>query len=327
MSKDHIQSTHTRSEAGLPPPAVQVEQVLADTRARLAQETAHRQRLEAALREAQNELITQQKLASLGTMTAGIAHEMRNPLNFVLNFAELAIELMQELQEVFNQHRDSFDAAALEDIDDIFFALNQNVQKVNEHGRRAERIVSAMLEHTRGQSGSREPTDLNAMLGEYINLVYHSFRAQNASFTVTLETDYDASIGLLEVVPQDIGRVFLNVLNNACYAAHARSKALGDPLFTPLLSVRTSRLADGVEIRIRDNGDGLSPDVQAHMFQPFYTTKPAGSGTGLGLSICHDIIVQQHHGTIRAESEPGVYTEIVLTLPTSPPVAGNGLSL
>jgi len=326
MSKDHSQSTHTRSDAGLQQPSAQLQEALAATRARLAQETAHRQRLESALQEAQNELMTQQKLASLGAMTASIAHEMRNPLNFVLNFAELAMELTQELREVLNQHRSGFDASALEDIDDIFFALDQNVQKVNEHGWRAERIVRAMLEHSRGQPSSREPTDLNAMLGEYINLVYHSFRAQNASFTMTLETDYDASIGLVDVVPQDIGRVFLNVLNNACYAAHAKSKALGDPLFTPLLSVRTAQLANHVEIRIRDNGDGVSPDVQAQMFQPFYTTKPAGSGTGLGLSISHDIIVQQHRGTIRAESEPGVYTEIVLTLPASPPVKGDGLN-
>jgi signal transduction histidine kinase len=324
MSKDNHPSTPTGSDADLPPSPAQLQAALAATQARLEQETAHRQRLEAALRETQNELITQQNLAALGAMTAGIAHEMRNPLNFVLNFAELSIELMQELQAVLNQHRDRFEASALEDIDDIFFALDQNVQKVNEHGRRAERIVSAMLEHTRGQTGSREPTDLNAMLGEYINLVYHSFRAQNASFTMTLETDYDPSIGLVEVVPQDIGRVFLNVLNNACYAAHAKSKVLGNPLFTPLLSVRTAKLADGVEIRIRDNGNGMLPDVQAQMFQPFYTTKPAGSGTGLGLSISHDIIVQQHRGTIRAESEPGVYTEIVLTLPTSPSVEADG---
>jgi signal transduction histidine kinase len=324
MSTDRTQSTHEQTEAGLPQRSTQLEQVLAATRTRLQQETSHRQRLESALREAQNELITQQKLASLGAMTAGIAHEMRNPLNFVMNFAELAMELVQELRDVLNHHRSALDASALEDLDDIFFALDQNVQKINEHGRRTERIVNAMLEHTRGQTGRREPTDLNAMLGEYINLVYHGFRAQNASFTITLETDYDTSIGLVDVVPQDIGRVFLNVLNNACYAAHAKSKALGDRMFTPLLSVRTTRLGDGVEIRIRDNGDGLSPEVQAHMFQPFYTTKPAGSGTGLGLSISHDIIVQQYQGTIRAESEPGVYTEIILTLPTSPPVEGSG---
>lgn len=319
MSTDHRHATHTQTEAGLSQRVAQLEHALATTRARLQQETAQRQHVESALRETQNELIAQQKLASLGAMTAGIAHEMRNPLNFVMNFAELAMELIQELREVFNHHRSDFEASALADIDDIFFALDQNVQKINEHGRRTERIVEAMLGHTRGQIGSREPTDLNAMLDEYIHLVYHGFRAQHASFTITLEADYDPSMGLVEVVPQDIGRVFLNILNNACYAVHAKSQALGERGFTPLLSVRTATLTDGVEIRIRDNGDGLSPDVRAHMFQPFYTTKPAGSGTGLGLSISHDIIVQQHQGTIRAESEPGVYTEIVLTLPASPP--------
>ncbi len=304
--------------AGLQQRVAELERALADAQARLQQETTQRQQLESALQEVQNELITQQKLASLGAMTAGIAHEMRNPLNFVMNFAELAIELMQELREVLHQHRSGFDALTLEDIDDIFFALDQNVQKINEHGRRTERIVKAMLEHTRGHTGSREPTDLNALLDEYINLVYHGFRAQDASFTMTLETDYDNRIGLVDVVPQDIGRVFLNVLNNACYAAHTKAQGLGDRAFTPLLSVRTAKLADGVEIRIRDNGDGLSPEVQAQMFQPFYTTKPAGSGTGLGLSISHDIMVQQHQGTIRAESDPGVYTEIILTLPHAP---------
>ncbi len=321
MSKDHSQSTHKPTEADLQQRVAQLEQALAVTHDRLQCETAHRERLESALQNAQDDLVTQQKLASLGAMTAGIAHEMRNPLNFVMNFAELAIELLQELREVFDQHRSRFDASAREDIDDIFFSLGQNVQKINEHGRRTERIVNAMLEHTRGHIGRREPTDLNAMLGEYINLVYHGFRAQDASFSITIETDYDPSIGLVDVVPQDIGRVFLNVLHNACYAVHEKSKTLGDHLFTPLLRVRTHHLADGVEIRIRDNGGGLSPEVQAQMFQPFYTTKPAGSGTGLGLSISHDIMVQQHQGTIRAESELGVCTEIILTLPISSPAS------
>ena len=305
-----------------PPRLAQVEQALAAAHERLAQETAQRQRLETALQAAQNDLITQQKLASLGAMTAGVAHEMRNPLNFVMNFAELAMELLQELRDVIDDQRGHVDAAALADIDDIFFALDQNVQKINEHGRRTERIAQAMLDYTRGQSGHREPTDLNAMLGEYINLVYHGFRAQHPAFAMTLETEYDASIGLIDVAPQDIGRVFLNVLNNACYALHAKSEALGDPGFTPLLSARTAHLDSGVEIRIRDNGGGLSPEVQAQMFQPFYTTKPAGSGTGLGLSISYDIMARQHQGDIRAESEPGAYTEIILTLPISPSLAG-----
>lgn len=280
------------------------------------------------LQDMQNQMITQQKLASLGALTAGIAHEIRNPLNFVNNFADLSVELTQELREVLTRHKEPFDAETFADIEDILLSLEQNVQKITEHGKRADRIVQGMLQHSRGQTGTREPTDLNALLAEYVHLAYHGMRAQDASFHITMETAYDPSIGLVEVVPQDLGRVFLNLLNNACYAVHEKHKALGKG-FSPTLSVRTTNLGERVEIRIRDNGNGIAPEVREKLFQPFFTTKPAGTGTGLGLSISHDIVVQEHKGEINVDTEVGRYTEFIVTLPKQgikipSPLAGEG---
>jgi PAS domain S-box-containing protein len=270
------------------------------------------------LREAQNQLLVQQKLASLGALTAGIAHEMRNPLNFVNNFADLSLELIQELREVLARHRQFFEASTFADFEDILFSLEQNLQKITEHGKRADRIVHGMLQHSRGQPGVREPTELNTVLAEYVNLAYHGMRAQDASFNVSMDTSYDPSVGLVDVIPQDIGRVFLNILNNAYYAVHTKHKALGEG-FRPTLSVRTTNLGDRVEVRIRDNGDGIAPEVRTHLFQPFFTTKPAGAGTGLGLSMSHDIVVQEHQGTISVDTEVGQYAEFIITLPKQVP--------
>ena len=196
------------------------------------------------LQEAQNQLLVQQHLVSLGGLTAGIAHEMRNPLNFVNNFADLALELIQELRQVLMKHQQFFPADTFADIEDILYSLDQNVLKIAEHGQCADRIVTGMLQHSRGQAGEREPTDLNILLAEYINLVYHGMRAQDTSFHVSIDTHYDPSIGLVEVVPQDVGRVFLNVLNHACYAVHTKHQALGEA-FRPTLSVRTANLGTG----------------------------------------------------------------------------------
>jgi PAS domain S-box-containing protein len=274
-------------------------------------------RLEDTLRQlqtAQTQLLVQQKLASLGALTAGIAHEMRNPLNFVTNFADLSVELVQELRDILARHQPLFATDTCADLEDILYALDQNVQKIIEHGKRADRIVSGMLQHAQGQAGGYEPTDLNALLAEYVNLAYHGMRAQDAVFNISIDTHYDPSIGLAEVIPQDIGRVFLNVLNNACYAVQTKHKALGEG-FRPTLCVRTANLGDRVEIRIRDNGDGMPPQVREQIFQPFFTTKPAGAGTGLGLSISHDIVVQEHKGTISVDTEVGKYAEFIITLP------------
>jgi PAS domain S-box-containing protein len=266
------------------------------------------------LQDMQDQVIMQEKLASLGALTAGIAHEIRNPLNFVNNFAELSAELTQELREDIAEQKDRLDSEILEDIEAILYDLEQNVYKINEHGRRADRIVHGMLLHSRGNPGQREPSDVNTLLAEYVNLAYHGMRAQDASFNVTIETDYDPSIGLVDVVPQDIGRVFLNVINNACYAAHAKRKDMGEG-FSPTLSVHTTNRGDRVEIRIRDNGTGIPPEVRDKIFQPFFTTKPTGAGTGLGLSISYDIVVQEHKGEIHVETEEGQYTELIITLP------------
>jgi signal transduction histidine kinase len=200
------------------------------------------------------------------------------------------------------------------DIEDILTALDQNLQKIIEHGRRADRIVHGMLQHSRGHAGVYEPTDLNALLGEYVTLAYHGLRAQDTSFQVTIRPDYDPAVGMVEVVPQDMGRVFLNIVNNAFHAVHTKQKALGESFVSTVL-VRTVNHGDCVTVHIRDNGDGIPVEIREQIFQPFFTTKPPGSGTGLGLSMSHDIVVQGHQGTITVDTGLGEYTEFVVTLP------------
>ena len=253
-------------------------------------------------------------MASLGALTAGIAHEIKNPLNFVNNFAELSTDLVQELLEEMQSQKERFDAETVEEIEDILSDLEQNTTKINEHGRRANSIVQGMLLHSRGKSGERQLTDINALLAENINLAYHGMRAKDTTFNIAIETNYDDSIAPIEIVPQDIGRVFLNILNNACYAAYHKKKEV-EGEFTLTLSVRTQNLGDGVEIRIRDNGSGIPEDVVDKIFNPFFTTKPTGEGTGLGLSISYEIVVQGHKGEIQVETEVGSYTEFIIILP------------
>jgi signal transduction histidine kinase/ligand-binding sensor domain-containing protein len=266
------------------------------------------------LKNTQDQLIMQEKLASLGALTAGIAHEIKNPLNFVNNFAELSAELTQELREKIEHKKEKLDAETHDDIDDILSTLEQNVKKINEHGKRADSIVRGMLMHSRGKTGERERTDINVLLDEYVNLAYHGMRAQNASFNIKIEKEYDDAVGQLEVVPQNLSRVFLNIINNACYAADEKKKTLGDS-FTPTLSVWTKNLGDKIEIHIRDNGPGIPQAIRDKIFNPFFTTKPTGQGTGLGLSISYDIIVQEHKGEIKVETEEGKFTEFVVRLP------------
>jgi len=284
-----------------------------------AEEELHRQNSELEktlhrLKTMQNQLITQEKLASLGALTAGIAHEIKNPLNFVNSFAELSLESIQQLLEELEKQKDQLDLQVFEEMDYLMKDLEENIQKINEHGKRADRIVQGMLLHARGKAGERQPTDLNALLAEYVNLAYHGMRAKDTSFNITMETDYDPSLRMVEVVPQDIGRVFLNVLNNACYAVHQKRKARGEG-FHPQLWVRSRDLGEWVEVRIRDNGPGIGKEVVDKIFMPFFTTKPAGEGTGLGLSISYDIVVQEHRGEIRVETEEGEYTEFRIRLP------------
>jgi signal transduction histidine kinase len=258
---------------------------------------------------AQEKLVTQSKLAALGALTAGIAHEIKNPLNFVNNFAELSQDLVKDLEQELEKEA-SDKATILE----ILHTLKQNADKINEHGKRADSIVKSMLQHSRGKAGERQPTDVNAMLEEDINLAYHGMRALDSSFNIKIEKDLDQSIGKLDIVPQDVSRVFLNIISNGCYEAHWKKKN-ADSSFSPLLKVISRNRLHDIEIRIRDNGNGIPKEIRDKIFTPFFTTKPAGQGTGLGLSISYDIIVHEHHGELYFESEEGEYTEFVIKLP------------
>ncbi|MEG4352148.1 ATP-binding protein [Microcoleus sp. LAD1_D3] len=287
---------------------------LTHTVEQLQNEIEERQRIEENLRAMQNQIIVQEKLASLGSLTAGIAHEIRNPLNFVNNFSEVSAELTEELLQEIENQTERLEPDSREYITELLTDLKANLQKINQHGQRADRIVGNMLLHSRGQRGHWEATNINSLLEEYVNLAYHGMRAKEAAFNMIIASDYDSDIGKVEVVPQDISRVFLNIINNACYAAHKKKQETGEE-FSPQLDVRTRNLGSAIEIRIRDNGPGIDPDIFDKIFNPFFTTKPAGEGTGLGLSISHDIIVQQHRGEIKVETEAGNYTEFIITLP------------
>ncbi|MFN7939036.1 MAG: ATP-binding protein [Bryobacteraceae bacterium] len=267
-----------------------------------------------SLKSAQEKLVVQEKLASLGALTAGIAHEIKNPLNFVNNFADLSTELMTELREELEKHKDRIPPEEFDNMDALIRDLSGNAKKINEHGRRADGIVKSMLLHSRGQAGERQATDLNAMLEEYVNLAYHGMRAQDSSFNVTIRREFAADIGKIDAVPQDLSRVFLNILNNACYAANDKAKKAA-PGFAPTLTVRTVNLGDWVEVRIRDNGLGIPQEIRDRIFHPFFTTKPTGQGTGLGLSISHDIVVIEHGGQLDVETEAGEFTEFIVRLP------------
>jgi signal transduction histidine kinase len=201
-------------------------------------------------------------------------------------------------------------------INELLKDIKHNVKKINEHGKRADSIVKGMLLHSRGKSGERQKTNLNDLLAEYLNLAYHGFRAQDSTFNVKMETEYDSTIEPVYVVPQNISRVFLNIFNNACYSVNEKKKELRDT-FNPLLQVKTKNLGDKIEITIKDNGKGIPQDILNKIFNPFFTTKPTGKGTGLGLSLSYDIIVQEHNGELKANSEQGEYAEFIITIPTN----------
>jgi signal transduction histidine kinase len=265
------------------------------------------------LRTAQDRLVQTEKLASLGQLTAGIAHEIKNPLNFVNNFAALSAELTDELNDVLKQSE--ITGKIREEVDELTGLLKDNLQKVVQHGKRADSIVKNMLLHSREGSGDHRPADINALIDESLNLAYHGARAERPDFNVTLQRDFDPAAGMVEVFPQEITRVFLNLVSNGFYAVTKRRNENGDAGFDPMLRATTRNLGDAVEIRIRDNGTGIPPEVKDKMFNPFFTTKPAGEGTGLGLSMSHDIIVKQHGGSIDVDTEPGQFTEFRIVLP------------
>jgi two-component system, NtrC family, sensor kinase len=267
------------------------------------------------LKAAQARLIQAEKMASLGQLTAGIAHEIKNPLNFVNNFAGLSVELLDELKETTAPAIAGLADDERADVDEIVGMLTGNLEKIAEHGRRADGIVKSMLEHSRGESGERREVDLNNLVEEALNLAYHGARAQDQKFNITLERDFADAIAPIELVPQDITRVCLNLFSNGFYAATKRQREDGDPKFQTTLKVATRDLGEAIEIRIRDNGTGIPPEVRDKLFQPFFTTKPSGEGTGLGLSISWDIVTQQHGGTIEVDSRVGEFTEFAVRLP------------
>jgi signal transduction histidine kinase len=264
------------------------------------------------LRTAQDRLVQTEKLASLGQLTAGIAHEIKNPLNFVNNFSALSGELIDELNEVLTTA--VLDDKTREEIDELTHMLKGNLEKVVQHGKRADSIVKNMLLHSREGSGEHRPVDINAIVEESLNLAYHGARAEKSGFNITLKRDLDPAAGLIDLYPQEITRVFLNLISNGFYAATKRKESGGEG-FEPTLSATTKSLGNQVEIRIRDNGTGIPLEVKEKMFNPFFTTKPAGEGTGLGLSMSHDIVVKQHAGKIDVDTQPGVFTEFIITLP------------
>ena len=278
----------------------------------------------ADLRRAQDQIVMREKLAALGELTAGVAHEIRNPLNFVKNFSEVSEELVTELKEVLDEGDAKLNDEQRGLIEEICGELNGNLERIQSHGQRANRIVHDMLLMGR-DTGELQPTNINNLLDEHARLAYHSARAADPDFQLDLRQDMDPDMGELEVIPQELGRVFLNVVSNACYATDEKrrgGKATGDngSPYMPTLWLTTRRREDHAEVSIRDNGNGISTDVIDKIFNPFFTTKPTDQGTGLGLSMCSDI-VRRHGGTIRVQSDPGVFTEMTIELPLEPPSA------
>ena len=270
------------------------------------------------LKAAQANLIHSEKMASLGQLTAGIAHEIKNPLNFVNNFATLSVELLDELKEATAPTLTGLDEDTRSDVNDTLKMLTSNLEKIAEHGKRADNIVKSMLEHSRGVLGERRAVDLNALVEEALNLAYHGVRAQDQSFNIRLERDFEQRLKPIDVAPQEITRVFLNLFGNGFYATNKRVHADGDAGYRPSLSVSTREAKNAVEVKIRDNGTGIPADIRDKLFQPFFTTKPTGEGTGLGLSISYDIITQQHGGSITVDSKVGEYSEFTIRLPRTP---------
>ena len=258
------------------------------------------------LKETQSQLIHAEKMASLGELTAGIAHEIQNPLNFVNNFSEVSNEMMIEMV-------DEVKKGNIQEAETIANDIRQNLEKINHHGKRADAIVKGMLQHSRSSTGIKEQTDINALADEYLRLSYHGLRAKDKSFNAIMNTDFDESIGEINIVSQDIGRVILNLLTNAFYAV-TEKKQMNIPGYEPTVTVSTKKINGKVEIRVKDNGNGIPQKVLDKIFQPFFTTKPTGQGTGLGLSLSYDIITKGHGGELKVETKEGAGTTFIIAL-------------
>ena len=259
------------------------------------------------LKDTQQQLIQREKMASMGELTAGIAHEIQNPLNFVNNFSEVSVELLDEMEK-------EFIAGNKEDGVTIAADVKQNLKKINHHGKRADAIVKGMLQHSRSSSGVKEPTDITALADEYLRLAYHGLRAKDKSFNATMKTDFDETIGNINIIPQDMGRVILNLITNAFYAVTEKKKQQSDG-YEPIVSVSTKKTNGKVEITVKDNGNGIPQKLLDKIFQPFFTTKPTGEGTGLGLSLSYDIVTKGHGGDLKVKNKEGEGAEFIITLP------------
>ncbi len=275
------------------------------------------------LGEAQDQIVMREKLAALGELTAGVAHEIRNPLNFVKNFAEASEELLEEMRELLDEVGEDIEESQREYIEEVAGDLTANLNRIQSHGERANRIVHDMLMMGR-ESNESEPTDINTLFDQYAGLAYHSARAVDPDFQLNIERDFDGGVGELDVRPQDLGRVFLNMVSNACDATDEKRQAAlaagdGDS-YMPALRLSTRRAENAIEVRVRDNGNGIPEEIADRIFNPFFTTKPTGKGTGLGLAMSNDI-VREHGGSIRVESEPGEFTEMIVQLPLSAPAS------
>jgi len=263
------------------------------------------------LKTTQTQLIQSEKMASLGDLTAGIAHEIQNPLNFVNNFSEVSNELIDEMNE-------ELDNGDIEEAKAISVDIKQNLEKINHHGKRADSIVKGMLLHSRTTGDKKEPTNINALADEYLRLAYHGLRAKDKSFNADMHTNLDERIKSISVIPQDIGRVVLNLVTNAFYAVNEKSKnakASGDTFYKPLVSIETKMKKNSIEITVTDNGNGMPKTVKEKIFQPFFTTKPAGQGTGLGLSMSYDIVTKGHGGELKVETKEGEGSIFIIKLP------------
>jgi signal transduction histidine kinase len=258
------------------------------------------------LRATQAQLIQSEKMASLGELTAGIAHEIQNPLNFVNNFSEVNSELMEELEEEIGKGN-------MEEVRLLVRDIRENESKINHHGKRADGIVKGMLQHSRSSSATKEPTDLNKLAEEYLRLSYHGLRAKDKSFNAQFTTEFDGQVGVITIIPQDIGRVILNLINNAFYAVNDKKKKQSNG-YEPTVTVISRRDGDQVILSVKDNGDGIPQKIVDKIFQPFFTTKPTGQGTGLGLSLSYDII-KAHAGELRVETKEGEGSEFFILLP------------
>ena len=298
---------------------VELEELVAERTAEITKQKEELEQTLSELKATQTQLIQSEKMASLGELTAGIAHEIQNPLNFVNNFSEISTELLDELKEEMQKGNSEETEAITND-------LKQNLEKIIHHGKRADGIVKAMLQHSRSSSGTKEPTDINALADEYLRLAYHGLRAKDKSFNATLKTDFDDAISKIDVVPQEIGRVVLNLLTNAFYAVSEKKKQLAKNLpaeesqkeqspYTPTVLISTKKLNGKVEIKISDNGKGISEAEVEKIFQPFYTTKPSGKGTGLGLSMSYEIVTKEHGGQLKVENNKGEGVTFTVILP------------